>query len=54
MLEQALDTLLLDQVNLPADQLHVFRGQEEELIQRKTHIQDLVFQEYADLALDFY
>ena len=25
--------------------------QEEELIQRKTHIQDLVFQEYADLAL---
>lgn len=32
MLEQELDTLLLDQVNLPADQLHVFRGQEEELI----------------------
>ena len=26
MLEQELDTLLLDQVNLPADQLHVFRG----------------------------
>lgn len=32
MLEQELDTLLLDQVNLPADELHVFLGQEEELI----------------------
>lgn len=32
MLEQELDTLLLDQVNLPADELHVFLGQEDELI----------------------
>lgn len=32
MLEQELDTLLLDQVNLPADELHVFLGQEDELV----------------------
>ena len=32
MLEQELDTLLLDQMNIPADELHVFRHQEDELI----------------------
>ena len=32
MLEQELDTLLLDQTNIPADELHVFRHQEDELI----------------------
>lgn len=32
MLEQELDTLLLDQINLPADELHVFQNQEDELI----------------------
>ncbi len=31
MLEQELDTLLLDQMNIPADELHVFRHQEDEL-----------------------
>ncbi len=32
MLEQELDTVLLDQINLPADELHVFQNQEDELI----------------------
>lgn len=32
MLEQELDTLLLDQINLPADELHVFQNQEDELV----------------------
>lgn len=32
MLEEELDTLLLEQMNIPADELHVFQNQEDELI----------------------
>lgn len=32
MLEEELDTLLLDQMNIPADELHLFQNQEDELI----------------------